>query len=50
LSAFIFDHQVIKGWRNEQETRRDEKLVVLRRRGKGPPKKMAKHKDGKKKK
>ena len=42
--------QLVKGWKNDQEERREEKLIKLRRRGKGPPKKGVKVKAGKKKK
>ena len=48
-SIDVTARKVIKGWRNEQEQRRDEKLRMLRRKGKGPPKKGAKHKGKKKK-
>ena len=42
--------QLVKGWKNDQEERREEKLIKLRRRGKGPPKKGVKVQAGKKKK
>ena len=31
--------EIVKGWMNDVEARRKSQLEVLRRRGKGPPKK-----------
>lgn len=38
-SFFLHTKQVIPGYKSELEERRAEKLQILRRRGKGPPKK-----------
>ena len=40
--------QAIPGWKDNKEERREQKLYVMRRNGKGPPKKGA-GKKGKKK-
>jgi small subunit ribosomal protein S33 len=40
-SIDVAARKVIRGWKNEKEERRAAKLVLLRRRGKGPPKKGA---------
>ena len=50
FNSLEYNLQLVKGWKNEQEERRAEKLVMLRRRGKGPPKKGSKVKTNKKKK
>ena len=35
----VVGREIMKGWMNEREKHRKNQLEVLRRRGKGPPKK-----------
>ena len=35
----VVGREIVKGWMNDEEARRKNQLEILRRRGKGPPKK-----------